>query len=609
MQSRLSIITCIAVLLCGSLLAPPARAQPKEVQGKVTHVTLYRGQAQVVRELSIDGPAGAMEIVVTNLPTHVIGSSLFAEAAENGGFEVRAVEYRSRAVGAAPQQEIRAIDEKLRKVMDDIALVTEEIEVIKQNEAHLQSLQTFEVNAAGADAANGKLDADALAKATQFIFTQRHEAVVTRMERTRTLRDLNEQQALLQRQRGELSRGATRTEHEAVVFLEKRAAGAATVRLGYLVSHCGWSPSYNFRADSTKGTITIEYNALVQQVSGEDWTNVKLTLLTASPSLSASSASLAPLPVELAGTVATPSTASVAGQVRDLRSQQAAANISNRSVTNRDDNLRSNWEMNYAASGLQMLELQADKDALTELRRLVASPDEGPSMSYELKTPVTLASRADQQMLRILNAGSAAEFYYVATPVLGNFVYREASMSNDTGQDLLAGPATVYLDGRFVGRSEIGTVARNQSFAIGLGADSQLRTSRELVKRDDRQQGGNQLQQFAYRLAIESYKDNAVPVRVYERMPYSQKTGDLRVTLSDMSDELSTDATYLRLEKPKGILRWDVQVNPNAVGADARVVTYTYTLEFDRNSALRQAGNEQEQQDEFQQTQMKLNKY
>jgi hypothetical protein len=38
-------------------------------------------------------------------------------------------------------------------------------------------------------------------------------------------------------------------------------------------------------------------------------------------------------------------------------------------------------------------------------------------------------------------------------------------------------------------------------------------------------------------------------------------------------------------------------------------VTYTYTLEFDRNSALRQAGSAQEQRIEFQEMQMKRNKY
>jgi uncharacterized protein (TIGR02231 family) len=566
-HSLLSLV--VAALLCGAMFAPLSHAQPKEVAGKVTHVTLYRGQAQVMRELSVEGPVGAIEVVVTNLPAKIVGSSLFAESGDAAGVEVRSVQYRTRAVGQEPRQEIRAIDEKLKAMGDELMMVTSEIDVIRQDEEHLAKLQAFEINAASSDAGNGKLDADALAKATEFIFTQRREMARRRVELSRTVRDLNEQQSLLQRQRGELTRGATRTEHEAVVFLEKRAAGAATVRLGYLVSDCGWSPSYNFRADSENGAINIEYNALIQQMSGEDWTNVKLTLLTASPSLSAAGASLAPLPVELAGATAV-NTSGYADQARDLRARQAQANTILLGGVTRTDNLRSNWEMNDAANGLQMMELQADKDALSELRRVVENVEEGPSMSYELKAPVTLASRADQQMLRILNASSAADFYYVATPMLGGFVYREASMSNDTEQDLLAGPVTVYMDGRFVGRSEIGTVARNQSFSIGLGADSQLRTSRELVKRDDRQQGGNQLQQFAYRLVVESYKDKAVPVRIYERVPYSQKTGELRVMVSDMSDEPSTDATYLRLEKPKGILRWDVEVPANAVGAEAR---------------------------------------
>lgn len=605
-----SLLLALTLILSVCVLVSPAwaQAQPKQIAGKVTHVTLYRGQAQVMRELTLDGPAGAMEVIVTDLPAQVIGSSLFAEAGANAGVDIRAVQYRPRAVGEEPRKEIREIDGKLRVLADEVALVTAEIDVIKQNEAHLQSLQAFEVKAVSSDLAGGKLDAEALAKATEFIFTQRREALRERVELTRKLRDLSEEQSLLQRQRGELSRGATHTVHEAVIFLEKRVAGAATVRLGYLVQNCGWSPSYNFRADTDKGTIGIEYNAIIQQMSGEDWTNVKLTLLTASPALSASSAALAPLPVMLGADVARPSGEAVLGVMRDLRNRQMMANVNNRAVTTRGENVRSNWDMNDVANGIQMMEMQVEGEALLVLQR-VADVEEGPSLSYELDTPVTLASRSNQQMVRILNASSKAEFYFVATPVLGGYVYREASMSNDTGQDLLAGPVTVYMDGRFVGRSEIGTVARNQSFGIGLGADSRLRTSRELVKREDRQQGGNQVQQFTYRLTVESYKDQAVPVRIYERVPYSPKSGELRVTHSDMSDKLSTDATYLRIEQPKGILRWDVQVQPNAVGEKAHVLTYTYTLEFDRNSALRQAGSVEQQMNEFQELQGQRNKY
>ena len=79
---------------------------------------------------------------------------------------------------------------------------------------------------------------------------------------------------------------------------------------------------------------------------------------------------------------------------------------------------------------------------------------------YRLDGRVSLASRSDQQMVRILQNTFPSRSYHVATPILSSYVYREAKLTNSSSEDLLAGPMTVYLDGRFVGRGEISTVAR-----------------------------------------------------------------------------------------------------------------------------------------------------
>ena len=61
------------------------------------------------------------------------------------------------------------------------------------------------------------------------------------------------------------------------------------MRIRYMVDQATWDPSYNIRADG-KGGVKVEYDASIQQQSGEDWTNVAMTLSTASPSLAANAA-------------------------------------------------------------------------------------------------------------------------------------------------------------------------------------------------------------------------------------------------------------------------------------------------------------------------------
>lgn len=575
----------IAVLVMLGL-ASTAFAAPAMTPGKVTEVTVYRGQAQVVREVKLEGKAGPVELVVTDLPQYVVGDSLFAES--TGAVDVRAVRHRTRAVGSEPREEVRLLDEQIRKVGDDLELAERLAEVAKRQQAYLDKLENFVAPTATAEMTRGVLNAAEVEKLANFSMDKRRQAVQQAHELAIKTRELKEKAELLQRQRSELTKGSTKTMQEAVLFLEKQDDKPQTVRVTYLVNRCGWSPAYNFRASAKANTVAVEYNAVVQQMSGEDWSNVMLTLSTASPALSAATPGLAPLKVSLQHNGQPlpqgKSKAALAQQLRQYqKGQMDYINRQQTAISNSSNNVI-NWRMNDFAGNVQIIEFNGDVTVLRDNN--TTTPDAGPSLSYRLGSKVSLASRSDQQMIRIVRADLAGALYYVAMPVLSNFVYREAELTNTTGSDLLGGPVSVYLDGRFVGRTEIGTVARGQGFVLGFGADPQLQCSRELVKREDKTQGANKVQHFSYRLAVGNYKDTPVPVRVFDRIPKTEHETDLRVTLGEMSDKLSADAVYVRREQSLGILRWDVQVPAKAAGQTERAVTYNYTLEFDRNTIL-----------------------
>jgi uncharacterized protein (TIGR02231 family) len=382
--------------------------------------------------------------------------------------------------------------------------------------------------------------------------------------------------------------------HEAVLFLEKTGQGAERLKLSYLVKQCGWTPTYNFRGHSEAGHVTLEYNAVIRQMSGEDWPDVNLRLSTATPALSAAVPSLAPFHVTLSqDRQQRPNTQPQAEQIAEYKSKarmQLQANVANAQAVQIDEFNRRNWDVNAFGNDIQVMELTVDEAALKTLRQTDASANDQPSLSYDLPNRVSLASRSDQQMVRVIRSQIDSSFYFVAAPVLSPQVFRQADLNNTTEKDLLGGEANVYLDGRFVGRTELPTVARRQTFVLGFGADPQLRTARELIDRDREVKGGNQVLTAKYRLTVENHMDHPVPVRLKGRVPYAGMGNQVRVTLAQMSDKLSDDSLYERLERPRNILRWDLQVAADASGEDARLVEYAYQLEFDRNLALRTPG-------------------
>ena len=77
----------------------------------------------------------------------------------------------------------------------------------------------------------------------------------------------------------------------------------------------------------------------------------------------------------------------------------------------------------------------------------------------------------------------------------------------------------------------------------------------------------------------------------------------MRVTLAELKLPLSTDPAYLRSERSKGLLRFDVDVAANATAEKALVIEYSFTVDFDRALQISPVGARPEGKREFEQMQ------
>ncbi|MAG56780.1 MAG: hypothetical protein CMJ83_10855, partial [Planctomycetes bacterium] len=383
----------IILLAAFALLPFPVLAQSSTAAGKVVRVTLYRGQALVTREIPLPTRTGALEVVVPGMPHGVVPDSLYAEAVT--GTEVRAVRYRTRAVGEEPRDEVRALDQKLVQAQDDLAANQSAQVGVKKRVAYLDRLEGFVAPTAHGDLAKGALDAEALERLVLFGFAQRKTAQTESLKLMREARDITARIALLNRQRQELTASSSKTVREGVVFIEKRAGGPATLELSYLVNGCGWAPTYNVRAERSGGTVQVEYNAVIQQRTGEDWSDVDLTLSTATPALSAAGPGLAPFTVALVrGVKPGGSKEKAAAKYQAIARQQVDAQNRLSGAILTKDNLASAWAVNRAANDFQTFEISTRNEILASIASAPVRAD-GPSLSYHLDVPVSLASRND----------------------------------------------------------------------------------------------------------------------------------------------------------------------------------------------------------------------
>ena len=590
--ARWTFLVLMAALMCQSALSQTA--------GKITEVRVYQGQALVTRALEFEAKAGPQEVLVSELPELIVSDSLYAVGSE--GVDIRAVRFRATATTEAPRPEVRALDDKIKKQQQDERRIASELGVLEARGKFLDSLEGFAAQKADAELRRGSLQPEALQATAKFIFDQRDEIAKKTLKLEGNKDALEETLTMLQRQRAELAGGEGKTQREAVVFVDAKKAGAAGLQLSYLVNGVGWSPAYSARLNDKRDRMALEYHAVVTQMSGEDWPEVQLTLSTSHPKMLAAAPILSPLRISLVASGKAAAIAGVQVYTEKQREFQQAIRGPQRAFgaagprgdrgdkgpvgpPGRQGMPSANEQFlaaNVFAARLQNVELTAPDEVVRLSRAMGISTTEGLAVDYPIPGPISIQSRKDQQMFHIANLDLEADFNYVAVPLLTDYVYQCVECVNTSDYPLLAGPYNAYVAGAFSGRGDLSLVARGQGLDIGFGTETQLRVSRELEEKTTTTRGGNKIVQYTYRLRLHNYMDKAVKVRLWDRLPQAPNN-QVTVTLSEPDPPLSEDPLYLATQRPRGLLRWDVEVPAKASGAKAHSFTYQFQIEFDKN--------------------------
>jgi len=176
--------------------------------------------------------------------------------------------------------------------------------------------------------------------------------------------------------------------------------------------------------------------------------------------------------------------------------------------------------VNTAAAREQSWELFNPEAAVK--RGCMLSYREGPTVTYRIATPLTVASRPDAQVLEVAKIDLKPDFYYKTVPILSPHVYRMAEMVNKSEHVLLPGEATMYSGSDFVGQMTLPLVAVGEQFTVGFGVDPQLVVQRSMVDKMRSTSGGNQLLRYDYRILVNSYKTEKVKLQVWDRLPYAE---------------------------------------------------------------------------------------
>jgi hypothetical protein len=598
MQARIILAATLAAGLVGvsPSLAADAPAAPKFATSRIVQVTVYPNSALVTREVDVPEGVGPVEVIVNPLPPQTVNSSLYSEAGD--GIRILTTRYRTRPIQEDTREEVRKLEAQIKQLHQAHAKLVSDAGVIEKNLHMLAKLEDFTGSSLKSLTEKGLLNGDAIIALSKYVMESRADKAGSLVALQQQMQDNREQVQFVQRKLGDLTAGSTKLERDAVIVVDKRDPAAGKIRLNYLVDSASWHPQYKLRADKTeKKPVSVEYLAAVVQQSGEDWSNVKLSLSTAQPMLSALPPDLKILDVAVMPRgAANPANPMLSGkptlnpmEARELNKKamqlrgQAA-----QSYNQEKQKISGDRWINDAAALEQTTDLLATvedfkKQKAATMSRIPAG--EGPSITYDLTSKLSIPSRNDEQVIEIARLEMSPEYYYKAVPVLTSHVYRLADLKNTSKYVLLPGEATMYIGSDFVGRAELPLVAIGEQFTAGFGVDPQLQVQRQMLDKNRTTQGDNQVWRYEYRILVSSYKPEPVKLQLWDRLPHGE-TESVGVSLVKTAPTLSTDAIYLRESRPQNLLRWDLTVEPGKNGEKAMAINYEFKLELGRQMVI-----------------------
>ncbi|KNC96606.1 uncharacterized protein SPPG_08190 [Spizellomyces punctatus DAOM BR117] len=372
----------------------------------------------------------------------------------------------------------------------------------------------------------------------------------------------------------------TKAKVQLKLVLDAEADVEINIWLSYVILKASWSPSYDIRVSTTDKKLSLTYKAEVRQATGEDWTNVEMSLSTAMPTSAGDCPEFANpwtistfrMPVVRPTVRSLMARGSAFGAPPPMASAPApmvgafggapgggslfgstAAGFGAAAKASRSDDM-----IDYEDQDVQTLAAPA------QMIHQVAQATSGlVSASFHIQTKANIPSDNVPHTVTVALLKLVPAFEYAAVPKLSPAAYLKAKLRNTSEYALLPGPANIFVDGNFVAKSSLKNVAPEEDFECSLGVDHAIRITYKPVTKS-RQTAGvfskNVTLRHTQRLNVKNTKRVAATLRVSDQVPISEDE-KIKVTIvKPVNGEASKDMDVAH--KDKGLIEWtltDVQ--------------------------------------------------
>jgi uncharacterized protein (TIGR02231 family) len=526
-------------------------AEEKDVASHIAQVTVFQDRALVQRTIKTRVEAGDTTLVIRHLPTNLITHSLRVKGTGDVPITIGSVESKKVIARELVREEEKRLAEALETLRDKKKTITNRINALRTQLKFIESLGQSMPNKLNEELLAGKVDPAKWREASQAVGSGAEATYKNIQEAEIAQRQIDKEIQQKEKELMQIQTGRKETV-QVRINLAATQAGSADLSLEYQVYGAHWSPLYDARLSVEDARVSLVQMAQVTQFTGEDWSNVQLTLSTAQPSEGAQIPEVEPWFIDF---VHKPKPVPQPQPIFDQEMPAAVA----------------------PAEKAQPRAARKPAPVQHETAQAVAGEF---SAEYKISGVVSVPADNSPHKFTIKQYEFAAQLGAQAVPKRSPRAYLYARLKYNEDIPLLPGSVAIFRDNAYITNTHLKMLQPGESMQFPFGVDDKVEIEFQ-IKKDKRYQEGliNKTTKVEreYSTTVTNHHKRNLDIVILDQIPNAK---DERISIKRL--ENMTPPTKENYDDKEGVLAWQYDYKAN----EKKTIKFGYTVEYPRDQRI-----------------------
>ncbi|MHA1383706.1 MAG: mucoidy inhibitor MuiA family protein [Candidatus Helarchaeota archaeon] len=529
----------------------------KEVHTSISNVVIYLDGARVTRnnvqEILLE--QGINDLKISGISKYLDKDSV---RVKGSGIGVKAtlvdVEVQYIYKERTGHEQLDKLQEQLKDLLKKQAIINADINHYNWVKENLTAMLSNFSNEFPKFFAAGESDLQNLKSMHSYSDETISNTQVKLNELTEQLEKLNFEIEKIQREIQQIGGEGLKVEeyYDIKISIEANDPGKFNLSIAYQIKEANWTPSYDVLI--TENGTSINYRAEIINQTLEDWEDVELEVSTATFK-----------PVR----IIEPEPWYIQEYTYYDYAHSGARYKKSKAPSGAIDK-----EKDFLMEGL---EVRDELPVSMEVTQATFSSDSFGVEHYKIPKRMTIKADGNPHpvLLKEFEVTSKRLFYWNSQDQ--QLVAQEKIKNGES--TLLPGKCKCYVDGDFVGETDIKAISPGEEFKLGTRRSFELKVEKKLTKREVGKKGitkGKLVNEYGYEIKINNYRKKESEIIIIDRIPHS-RSADIDVD-PEQKDERRLDEYFspVPTKFELGIATYELKLKPE----EEFIIKYHYRVSY-----------------------------